>query len=165
MSIQRTYTGRGGQMAFVAELLFRGCNGAVPEVDQGLDVFAFRDESDQVARIQIKTGHAEKYKTSDGYRVQFSVPLKQLDRDDVPALFYAFVVRLDEQVVDYLIIPRFRLRDFWKSALQVGTEAEGNLVLTVQFREQVICGEVDLTEFRRAWHLLPPLQLPESEAS
>ena len=33
-----TYTGRSGQMAVMAELLFRRCNAAIPEVDVGTDV-------------------------------------------------------------------------------------------------------------------------------
>ena len=50
MSRQRTYTGRSGQMAVVAELLFQQCNAAVPEVDYGTDVFAFQDEREEAAR-------------------------------------------------------------------------------------------------------------------
>lgn len=54
MSRQRAYTGHSGQMAVMAELLHRQCNVAVPDVDYGTDVFAFHDDREDVARIQVK---------------------------------------------------------------------------------------------------------------
>jgi hypothetical protein len=48
---RRPYTGRSGQMAVMAELLDRECNVAVPEIDVGEDVFAFRDGEEAIARI------------------------------------------------------------------------------------------------------------------
>jgi hypothetical protein len=56
------YTGRSGQMAVMAELLFRLCNAAIPEVDAGTDVFAFQDEREEVARVQVKTAQGERYR-------------------------------------------------------------------------------------------------------
>jgi hypothetical protein len=61
--------------------------------------------------------------------------------------------------VDFLVIGRAQLNDHWNGTRSFGTrDKEGNLVLTVQFRERVLCGEVDLTDYRDAWHILPPLQ-------
>ena len=61
--------------------------------------------------------------------------------------------------MDFLIIGRARLNELWNGDRRLGTrDKEDNLVLTVQFRDRVVCGEVDLTEFRNAWNLLPPLQ-------
>ena len=37
------YTGRAGQLAVMAELLLRGWNTAIPEVDVGDDIFVVRD--------------------------------------------------------------------------------------------------------------------------
>lgn len=37
------YVGRAGQLAVMAELLLRGYNVAIPEVDVGDDVFVVRD--------------------------------------------------------------------------------------------------------------------------
>ena len=62
MSVQRNYVGQGGQQTFVAELLFRGCNAAIPFVDRGLDVFAFFDDGEEIARVQVKTGSEDRYK-------------------------------------------------------------------------------------------------------
>ena len=40
-------------MAVMAELLFRKCNVAVPIIDLGTDTFAFRDDREEVARVQV----------------------------------------------------------------------------------------------------------------
>jgi hypothetical protein len=166
MSKQRIYTGSSGQMAVMAELLFRQCNAAVPVVDLGTDVFAFQDDRELIARIQVKTGQGERYKREEGYSVPFQLPMAQLRHLDSPALYYVLAVRLEGRYVDFLVFRRSELKDYWNGGLRFGTEdrASGNLVLTIQFRPgQVVCGEVDLTGHRDAWNVLPPLQ-PQSEA-
>ena len=40
-----TFTGGSGQMAVMGELLHRKCNAAIPHVDVGTDVFAFKDDA------------------------------------------------------------------------------------------------------------------------
>jgi hypothetical protein len=164
MSIERTYTGRAGQRAFLAEVLFRNCNAAIPEVDQGLDTFVFHDDADDAARVQVKTGRAERYRRGEGYSTQFALGVRQLEGRDEPPLFYAFLVHLEDRVSDILIIPRARLQSIRAGTSKFGTVAEGNLVLTVQVRETIRCGDADLTEFRGAWHLLPAFQ-PASEGT
>jgi hypothetical protein len=156
----RAFTGRSGQMAVVSELLARQCNAAVPEVDVGTDVFAFHDEREDVARVQVKTARGVRYADGSGYSAQFSIPLKQLDRPDTPPLFYTFVVRLDDEYVEFLIVERVRLQGYWNGERRFGSkDNQGNLVLKVQFRETVLCGEVDLSGHRSDWHALPPLAL------
>src|SRR6266567_3561491 len=92
-----SFTGGSGQMAVIAELLHRKCNAAVPHIDVGTDVFAFRDDREQVARIQVKTEAGIRYKKGEGFHAKFGVPMDQLRRRDVPPIFYALVVRLDEE--------------------------------------------------------------------
>jgi hypothetical protein len=88
------FSGGSGQMAVMAELLHRKCNAAIPHVDVGTDVFAFRDDREEVARIQVKTAPGERHKK--GYSAEFRVPMAQLSRTDNPPLFYALAIRLDD---------------------------------------------------------------------
>lgn len=160
-SQRRAYTGRGGQMAVMAELLERQCNAAVPEVDAGTDVFAFRDEREEVARLQVKTAHGTPYAKGDGYSAQFNIPLQQLLRYDRPRLYYALVARLEDRFADFLIVSRTDLQGYWSGGKKFGLKDKQNqLVLKVQFREQVVCGEVDLTRHRNNWTSLPPFVEP-----
>src|SRR5438876_4699895 len=91
-----TFSGSSGQMAVMGELLNRKCNAAIPVVDVGTDVFAFRDDREDVARIQVKTAPGTPYANGKGYSAKFDIPKKQLGRTDDPPLFYAFAVRLGD---------------------------------------------------------------------
>ncbi len=158
---QRRYTGYSGQMAVMAELLFRRCNVSVPVVDVGLDVFAFHEDHEEVARIQVKTGQGKRYKGEEGSSVKFDVPMRQLRHPDRPGLVYVLAARVEGRFLDFLIISRAEMRGFWIAEERFGTENDrsGNLVLTIQFRpHQVLCGEVVLTAYRNAWERLPPLR-------
>jgi hypothetical protein len=161
VSRQRAYTGHSGQMAVMAELLHRQCNVAIPDVDYGTDVFAFHDESEETARIQVKTAQGRLYLLQEGYSAQFDIPMRQLRRDDRPPLFYALAVRLVRGWGDFVVISRRDLQELEYGEIRFGTENlnSGNLVITVQFRpERVNCGKVDMTMFRNAWNTLPPLR-------
>src|SRR3954468_22390844 len=104
---RRAYTGRSGQMAVMAELLARGCNVAVPEVDVGSDLFAFQDEEGLVTHIQVKTaGKPRSVKDDGGFSAQIDVPLGQLSRWDDPRLFYVFAMRVEGRWADFIVISR-----------------------------------------------------------
>jgi hypothetical protein len=100
---EATFTGGSGQMAVMAELLHRKCNAAIPHVDVGTDLFAFRDEREDVARIQVKTARARPYKRAQGYSAKFGLPMRQLERIDNPRLFYALAIRLGDGWADFIV--------------------------------------------------------------
>ncbi len=161
MAEQRTYTGYSGQMAVMAELLFLQCNVAVPTIDLGTDTFAFRDDREEIARIQIKAVQGTPYKVEEGCSAQFDIPMKQLRRPDKPPLYYVLAVRLEEKWAEFLVVSREDLNSYWNGDQKFGTpnNASGNLVLTIQFRpNSVRCGTVELTTHRNAWMTLPPFR-------
>jgi hypothetical protein len=168
-------------MAVMGELLHRKCNAAVPHVDIGTDVFAFRDDREEVARIQVKTASGKRYKKGKGYTADFRIPIDHLERSDAPALFYALAVRLDNGWGSFVVISRAQLEELWNTGC--GSEIENKktkkseLRLYIQFRydedadaggnepdsEQklkALCGEFDLTNYIDAWESLPPLKPP-----
>jgi hypothetical protein len=166
---RRAYTGRSGQLAVMAELLDQGCNVAIPEVDVGQDVFAFRDDEDVIARIQVKTAHA-KPKAAGKYTAQISIPLDQLNHPtDTPELYYVFAVRLKGRWADFLIIERDRLKTL-RAEKTLGTvyatqDGKAHLKLDFTFAEgTVTCGRESLQDYRNAWSILPPLKPRGSEA-
>src|SRR5437773_4000513 len=101
-----TFTGGSGQVAVMGELLYRKCNAAIPYIDIGMDVFAFRDDREEVARIQVKTALGARYKNGPGYHAKFGIPMDQLRRTDAPPLFYALAVRLDNGWDRFIVISR-----------------------------------------------------------
>ena len=159
------YTGRSGQRAVMAELLLLECNVAIPDVDVGEDVFAFRDGRAEVAHLQVKTAQATRYKKGEGYAAKFGLPLKQLERPDNPPLYYALAVRLGRLWVDFLVICRGQVQVFWNASRSFGSEnsRSGDLELYLQFRPgRVRCGAVELEGYRNAWEQPPPFRpLPD----
>lgn len=68
-----TFTGRSAQLAAMVELLRLRCNAAIPEVDLGTDLFAFKDDREEVVRIQVKACTApHAYADGSGYSAKFS---------------------------------------------------------------------------------------------
>ena len=167
-----SFTGGSGQMAVIGELLYRECNAAIPHVDIGTDVFAFRDDRADVARIQVKTAPGKPYKGGRGYSAKFGVPMRQLERTDNPPLFYALVVRLESGRGGFVVISRAELHKLWNQGCGFENSRSGNLELLIQFRLndqpegsgggqpqlQARCGTFDLTRYLNAWESLPPLK-------
>ncbi|HEY8504438.1 MAG TPA: hypothetical protein VIL46_07625 [Gemmataceae bacterium] len=173
-----TFSGGSGQMAVMGELLHRKCNAAIPHVDVGTDVFAFRDDREDIARIQAKTAPGRRYRNRKGHSAKFGIPMKQLGRTDAPPLFYALAVRLETGWGSFLVISRARLQELWNNGLGSRNDKSGDLELHIQFRPdertaesggeageggrgmRAFCGTFDLTEYINAWESLPPLKPP-----
>lgn len=157
-----SFIGRAAQLAVMAELLRLRCNAAIPEVDLGTDVFVFKDDREEVVRLQVKActkPHA--YKDGSGYSTRFALPMKQFRRpDDFPPLFYALAVLRDGRWVDFLVVSRARLQSYYNGTSRFGSinKTNDDLEITVEFREVVECSDQDLTDCRNAWESLPPLQ-------
>ncbi len=155
-----TYFGHSGQTAVMAELLFRKCNVSKPDVDEGIDVFAFREDRPEVVRIQVKAAKAVAYKKDGGYCATFDIPMAQLRRQYDPPQFYALAANLKGKWESFLILSHADVVSYWNGEKPFGTEnaASGNLVLYVQYRDKVLCREVELTQHQGAWADLPPLK-------
>ena len=165
------FTGGSGQMAVIGELLHRKCNAAIPHVDIGMDVFAFHDDREDVARIQVKTAECSRFRENAGFNARFSVPITQLRRVDSPALFYALVVRMASGWGPFIIISRTELENLRSKGCGHENRTSGNLELSIRFRInldladestlQANCGNFSMSDYINAWANLPPLREPE----
>jgi hypothetical protein len=157
-----TFTGRAAQLAVMAELLRLRCNAAIPEVDLGTDVFVFKDDREEVVRLQVKACTAPHvYADGSGYSAKFALPMKQFRRlDDRPPLYYALAVLRDGRWVDFLVLSRARLQASYNGKTRFGSYNKTNddLAITVEFRARVECSGQELSDCRNAWQSLPPLQ-------
>lgn len=164
--IADSFTGRAAQLAVMAELLRLRCNAAIPEVDLGTDVFAFKDDREEVVRIQVKACTVPRnYADGSGYSAKFALPMRQFRHPvDRPPLYYALAVLRDGKWGDFLVVSRARLQSYSneKGKTQFGSfnRKQDELGITVEFRDEVECSERDLTDCRNAWKSLPPLQPP-----
>ncbi len=163
-----TFTGRAAQLAVMAELLRLRCNAAIPEVDVGTDVFAFKDDREEVVRLQVKACTVPyNYANGSGYSAKFALPMKQFHRlDDRPPLYYALAVLRDDKWIDFLVVSRARLQSYYNGKNKFGSfnKTNDDLEITVEFRAKVECSGQELSDCRNAWKSLPPLQpVPDRE--
>jgi hypothetical protein len=62
------YHGPAGEHAVMSELLWRGWNVAIPQVDVGDDIFVVEDEQGTFYRVQVKTATAERIQATVAVR-------------------------------------------------------------------------------------------------
>jgi hypothetical protein len=151
----RLYFGSSGQLAAMSELLCRGRNVAIPEVDVGDDVFVVREEEESVTRVQVKSANASGQ--HGGYFAQFSIPLLQLEKPDPPPFVYIFPVRWEGCWADFIVLRRATLNALFRDP-KIGSVSRGNLVLRLAFTATDVRNKsVSFQPFRNAWDPWPPL--------
>jgi hypothetical protein len=152
---QNLYVGRAGQMAVMAEFLWRGWNVALPEVDVGEDVFVVKDDSGDLWRIQVKTATARPQ--GKGYSATFRVALKQLRTPRTPDLVYVFAIRGLSSWEPFIIIGRDSLLEEHELR-HVGSKSRGSVIFQFVLSEPTLtCSRQDLTAYRNDWSRWPIL--------
>src|SRR5690349_2763581 len=89
--VDKLRVGRAGQLAVMSELLLRGYNVAIPEIDVGEDVWVVQDSRAHVWPVQVKTGTGKR--KGYGYSGGFAIPLRQLRTPRFPLLIYVLALR------------------------------------------------------------------------
>jgi hypothetical protein len=116
--------GRAGQLAAMAEILARGWNVAIPEVDLGDDVFVAQDDGARLTRVQLKTTVSEPRDGGRWTTKTIALPLRQFLRENEPVpLTYAFAVRAAGRW-QFVVVPRDELRALWDDFRQERSEAQ-----------------------------------------
>lgn len=106
MSRRAQYAGRAGHLAAMAELLLRGWNVAIPEVDVGDDIFVVRDATRTLKCVQVKTS------LGPASGLQFKVSLRQIQSVGLDPLAFVFVTRVASRWC-FLVFGRKELEDLY----------------------------------------------------
>ena len=88
------YKAKAAHLSVMAGLAWRGYNVAMPEIDIGDDIFAVKDHSGNMWRIQVKYSQAKAQK--NGISATFGCRKDQLEKATSPELYYVFVFRKGE---------------------------------------------------------------------
>lgn len=153
------HLGRAGHLVTMAELLVRGYNVAIPEIDDGDDVFVVHDATGDLHRVQIKTASPKLiYRDGSGFSAQFNVGLTQLEQPRYPDLHYIFVARHQGAWAAWFLATRDELLRL-HVARGFGSRSQGRAIFTIAFRDGMTTANGrDLTAHRDAWdHYWPPL--------
>ena len=134
----------------MAELLRRGWNTAIPDVDRGVDIFVVNDNDETLRRVQVKTAVAKSLKHKE-YNALFSVPLQQLRTSITTDITYVFAVWLRDHWDTFVVINGRIIED--KRQYGMGNESKGkSLLLRLRFKkDSITCGQHDLSEYRNDW--------------
>jgi hypothetical protein len=139
------YFGKAGHLFVMAEFLLRGWNVAIPEVDEGDDIFVVKHEDGKLIRVQVKTANAKML--SDGFLATFSIGIQQLTDISKEDIVYVFLVRKNNDWISPLIITREDLLD---TMITSGLNKDSkNQTIRFVFRDnKVLIKKIDLTEYQ-----------------
>jgi hypothetical protein len=146
------YRGRAGHLAVMSELLWRGWNVAIPQVDVGDDIFVVEDERGTFYRVQVKT--SEGTHRDYGCSAQYAISLHQLQTPKTPKLIYILALRFNGQWQDYLVIDRQTILAKYETE-GMGSHSENNSTINLYIKYEtgsVVCSGIDLSDFRNDWN-------------
>jgi hypothetical protein len=147
---KRLYDGKAGQLAVMSELLSRGWNVAIPEVDVGDDIFVVRDSNGNLIRVQVKTRNGTI--TRKGYSAQYKIPLVQLREEKDAELVFVFVVRLENKWKSFVVMERFDLYSLIDRANPIGNMKGDFVQLYFSYRDDTLsCSKEDLSCYLNNW--------------
>jgi hypothetical protein len=137
------YLGKAGQLIVMAELLARGWNVAIPEVDVGDDIFVVKDEAGLLMRVQVKTATATIRKK--GFSAQFQVNIDNLAEIRGEEIHYAFMVRMENSWAKPVIMSQTILFDYVENR-KMGSKYQQDVVLYFTYQnEKTACSNIDLS--------------------
>jgi hypothetical protein len=99
--ISTQYVGKAGEHLVVSELLFRGYNASMMDVDEGLDIVATKGE--RLYNIQVKTSNENKFNN-----YVFGLRVTSFEKHNRNNTFYVFVLKGGE--TRFLILPYFEIQ-------------------------------------------------------
>jgi hypothetical protein len=153
--IEKHYVGRSGQLAAMSEFLWRGWNVAMPEVDEGDDIFVVEHTSGTLYRVQVKTATArERRGTAEG---KFSIATRQIAIPRIPELHFVFGFRLLSGVWRFALATADQLNALLKSGKLGQENQRGEVIFRLRWHGDLLSlaapeAEIeDVTTFAEAW--------------
>ena len=145
--IEKHYIGKSGQLAAMSEFLWRGWNVAIPEVDEGDDIFVVQHADGDLIRVQVKTATArERGGTMEG---QFSVSKRQITVPRIPELHFVFCFRLPSGGWRFAAAKQTKLKELLNSGNLGKENKKGQVVFRLRWggEEMLISVSRGVTEY------------------
>jgi hypothetical protein len=134
--IEKHYIGKSGQFAAMSEFLWRGWNVAIPEVDEGDDIFVVQHTTGVLYRVQVKTATArERSGATEG---QFSIASRQIASPRTPELHFVFCFRLVSGGWRFAAATQRRLTELLNSGKLGKENKRGELVFRLSWAGEKI---------------------------
>jgi len=149
---KQIYSGKAAENLVVAELLFRGFNAQILQVDEGIDVFATNIKKNELYLIQVKHTYYEKSTKSR----PISITVSSFEKNKKSNVYYIFVLEREINRRDFLILP-FPIID---QLIRNGSIITGGNSKKISFNvihnsiDSAFIGNTDLGRYLNAWDVL-----------
>lgn len=153
---KHAYIGKAGHLYVMSELLLRGWNVAMPEVDTGDDIFVVQDKEYSLRRVQVKTATSKKNRDKS-LKSQFSIKRPQLVSPSEPELIYILVTLLDNYEKKIIIISRDKLYDVYNNHSKQKTDSN-HVTIPVLYKVSPIVWKKDLSDYESFETLFPDIK-------
>ncbi len=157
--VRDTFFGRAGEMAVMSELLTRGWNVAVPEIDIGDDVFVVRDSNGEFKRVQVKSANAQQQNKSIAF--QISISYVRLSTPVTPELSLVFPIRLYDKWILFVVITRNELYELYENSNIGRINKSGNINFRFKYDVKsniLIINKLDVSHYLNNWKSFPKIE-------
>jgi PD-(D/E)XK endonuclease len=152
---EKIYKGKAAQLHVMSQLLLRGWNVAIPEIDTGDDVLVVKDETGELRKVQVKSTYTVLQQDRNHFKVKFNIPGKQLTREQPVELTYFFVVLKNGVWHSQIIIIQRDQLEYKLSLMKENTNKE-NINFYVTFsKKKAISQSEDFSGFINDYSLFP----------
>jgi hypothetical protein len=138
------YLGKAGHLYVMSELLTKGWNVAIPEVDVGDDVFVVDDAEGILKKVQVKTS------TLNNGICQFSLSSKNLENFlQNNLMYYIFLGRdyLNNRWTKFVIIKQEELQ-LYHTNQELGSVSGKNIIIKFRFKnDKLYCKGQDFSTY------------------
>lgn len=149
---KQRYSGKAAENLVVAELLFRGFNAQILQVDEGIDVFATNIKKNELYLIQVKHTYYEKSTKSR----PISITVSSFEKNKRSNVYYIFVLEKGIDKRDFLILP-FPIIDqlFRNGSINTsGVSKKISFIVSHNNEDDAFIGNADLSRYLNAWDVL-----------
>jgi hypothetical protein len=154
---QGNYFGKAGHLTVMSELLLRGWNVAIPEVDAGDDIFVVRDSDGNFLKVQVKSANS-KINKGGGHTSKFKLRINQLRNVIAVELVYAFVIRYKDKWSHLFLIGQKELSELYEEG-KIGTSKSNEFTLSIKVKGQSIrCINYSMRKFLYDWSKFPVIK-------
>lgn len=149
---KQRYSGKAAENLVVAELLFRGFNAQILQVDEGIDVFATNIKKNELYLIQVKhTYYINPIKSRS-----VSLTVSSFEKNKKSNVYYILVLEREINKRDFLILPFIKVDELIENGSIIKNDDSTKMNITVVHTgaEMATIGKTDVSRYLNAWDVL-----------
>jgi hypothetical protein len=150
------YVGQASENLVVAELIFRGFNAGILQVDEGIDVFAMNIKKNELYLIQVKHSYYDCPNRSGS----ITITVSSFEKNKKSNVYYIFVLERRVNKRDFLILPFYKVDELIKNGTinVVANSKQTSFNILHKGEEDAFVSKIseltDVSRYLNAWDVL-----------